>query len=989
MPDLGSRWILHSRPRGGIKLRVRLPLAAIAATCLSVGTVAPLALAQADPDPAPASPTLIDRADELLEEHLVAVLVAGLALTGYLGVLYLRPRWLLKLPSRDIALPWTKWKVPLTLVRPLKYRDRVLDAWVAEHWQTAQAEFLQLDTVKRKTIHIPLPVELDDTTVELGPEHLAPTFKKKPALLLITGEGGAGKTSLACQIARWGLDRHLAKHRLLPVLIETDLDDGTTLLEAVRGQLTALTHQADPLPAELVEKLLHRQRILVIVDHLSEMGATTRNKIAPHLADFPAKALVITSRLKEQDRLGSLPKTTLRPLQIESKRLWLFMSAYLKAKGKQDLFDYEEYSSGGDRLCRMTADKSITALLACLYIDHMIREREGAGGILPDSVPRLMLSYLNQLNSSIEAPNKRDDQEVQRDAQAIAWACVKPTYRPNWIKKKEAVAALAQTGEVDSAKARLAYLETRLQFLQSPDPGTDTRIILDPLAEYLAAAYLVEHHCQQPDPEAAWQDFLNSVDQKLVKANETPEIVRGFLLALRDCCIDDAQNEGIPPGLADQLARKAQIDPEELRQAQETRRIRRLIFDLSEPNLKDRIRAAEELGTYGAAARTAEQNLVGMLENRSQPPQARQAAAETLGKLAIGETALLALLNDPNEEATVRRSAAEALGAMNAGQAQLQSLLYAADQPLTLRQGTARALRLIGGENGAAIPVLVVTLHQGQVTTQVQPIQVWQEPLVDQLTLDLVNIPGGEFLMGSPPDEVGRDIYQSVYPDTVGKDVEAQHRVTVASFAMGQFPVTQAQWRAVAALPRVNREIDPDPSNVKGDNRPVEQVSWHEAVEFCDRLSQHTGRPYRLPSEAEWEYACRAQTTTPFHFGDTLSAELANYDGNYTYGTGAKGQYRQATTAVGQFGVANAFGLFDLHGNVFEWCLDHWHPSYEGATTDGSAWVTDGNEGRRIVRGGSWDFYPGNCRSASRDYLIPDLRYNSYGFRVCCSAPRT
>ena len=417
--------------------KLRLPLAAIAATCLSVGTVTPLAMAQADPDPAPASPTLIERADQLLEEHLVAILVAGLALTGYLGVLYLRPSWLLKLPSSDIALPWTKWKVPLTLVRPLKYRDRVLDAWVEDHWQTAQAEFLRLDTVKRKTIHIPLPVGLDNITVsELSPDHLAPTFKKKPALLLITGEGGAGKTSLACQIARWGLDRHLAKHRLLPVLIETDLDDGITLLEAVRGQLTALTIQADPLPAELVEKLLHRQRILVIVDHLSEMGAPTRQAIAPHLADFPAKALVITSRLQEQDRLGSLPKTTLRPLQIESDRLWPFMSAYLEANDKQDLFDDDEYSSGCDRLRRMTADKSITALLACLYIDHMIRNREGAGGILPDSVPRLMLSYLNQLNRSIEAPNKRDDLAVQRDAKAIAWACVNPLTAPTGSKRR-------------------------------------------------------------------------------------------------------------------------------------------------------------------------------------------------------------------------------------------------------------------------------------------------------------------------------------------------------------------------------------------------------------------------------------------------------------------------------------------------------------------------------------------------------------------------
>ena len=989
MPILGSHWTPCGYFRGEGGFRTRLPLlTAIAATCLNVGTIAPLVVAQAEPDPASSSPTLIDRADQLVEEHLVAILVAGLALTGYLGVLYLRPRWLLKLPSSDIDLPWTKWKVPLTLVRPLKYRDRVLDAWVEDHWHTAQAEFLRLDTVKRKTIHIPLPVGLDDTTVELGPDHLAPTFSKKPALLLITGEGGAGKTSLACQIAYWGLERHLAKHRLLPVLIETDLDDGTTLLEAVRGQLTALAHQADPLPAELVEKLLHRQRILVIVDHLSEMGAPTRQAIAPHLADFPAKALVITSRVEEQDRLGSLPKTILRPLQIESNRLWPFMSAYLEAKGnKQDLFADEEYSTGCDRLRRMTADKSITALLACLYIDHMIREREGAGGILPDSVPRLMLSYLNQLNRAIEAPNKRDDLAVQRDAKAIAWACVQPTYRPNWIKKETAIAVLAQT-DATTALARLEYLEKRLQFLKTPDSGDLTGVFLDPLAEYLAAAYLVDHHSQQENPPAAWQNFFETLDQKLAKANETPEIVRGFLLALRDCCLDDVQNENIPPDLPDQLARKAQIDPEELRQAQEKRRIRRLIFDLSEPDLKDRIRAAEELRNYGAAAHTAKQNLVGMLENRSQPPQVRQTAAETLGKLAIGETALLNLLDDPNHDATVRRSAAEALGMMKAGQEHLLRILYDAGQPLTLRQGAGRALRLIGGEDGAAIPVLVVILHQGQATTQVLPIQVWQEPLGDQLTLDLVNIAGGEFLMGSPPEEAGRDGYEPFYPDTVGKDVEAQHRVMVAPFAMGQFLVTQAQWRAVAVMPKVNRDLDPDPSNFKGDHRPVEQVSWYAAVEFCHRLSQHAGKPYRLPSEAEWEYACRAKTTTPFHFGDTLSTDLANYNGTYTYSDEPQGEYRQTTTDVGKFGVANAFGLFDLHGNVFEWCLDHWHPSYEGAPTDGSAWVTDGDEGRRIARGGPWNYSSRSCRSAYRDTYGPGNGYSVIGFRIVCSPPR-
>ena len=194
----------------------------------------------------------------------------------------------------------------------------------------------------------------------------------------------------------------------------------------------------------------------------------------------------------------------------------------------------------------------------------------------------------------------------------------------------------------------------------------------------------------------------------------------------------------------------------------------------------------------------------------------------------------------------------------------------------------------------------------------------------------------------------------------------------------------------------MNREIDPDPSYFKGDDRPVEQVSWFEAVEFCDRLSHHTGRTYRLPSEAEWEYACRAGTTSPFHFGETITTDLANYRGtdepsfdwSGSYGRGPKGIYREETTPVGSFGIANAFGLYDMHGNVWEWCQDHWHDNYEGAPTDGSAWVDAVAEkgASRVLRGGSWYSYPAFCRSAVHPFNDPGYRFNSYGFRVVCSA---
>jgi formylglycine-generating enzyme required for sulfatase activity len=256
---------------------------------------------------------------------------------------------------------------------------------------------------------------------------------------------------------------------------------------------------------------------------------------------------------------------------------------------------------------------------------------------------------------------------------------------------------------------------------------------------------------------------------------------------------------------------------------------------------------------------------------------------------------------------------------------------------------------------------------------------IFVEDLGNGVILEMAAIPGGTFIMGSPPEELGH------------RDNESpQHQVTVQPFFMGKYQVTQAQWRFVAQLAQVNRELEQDPSNFKGDNRPVEQVSWYDAVEFCDRLSSHTKRQYRLPSEAEWEYACRAGTTTPFHFGETITTDLANYDGNYTYGQGSKGVYREETTAVGSFGVANNFGLYDMHGNVWEWCEDDWHENYIDAPTDGSAWNSQSGSNTKLLRGGSWYFNARYCRSALRARLSRDIRNYLYGFRVVCSgAART
>jgi formylglycine-generating enzyme required for sulfatase activity len=187
----------------------------------------------------------------------------------------------------------------------------------------------------------------------------------------------------------------------------------------------------------------------------------------------------------------------------------------------------------------------------------------------------------------------------------------------------------------------------------------------------------------------------------------------------------------------------------------------------------------------------------------------------------------------------------------------------------------------------------------------------------------------------------------------------------------------------VAALPKDKIDLKSDPSYFKGDNLPVECVSWNDAQEFCARLSRMANKTYRLPTEAEWEYACRGGTTTPFYCGETISTDLANYNGNYTYGQGQKGQYREKTTEVGKF-PANPFGLYNMCGNVWEWCEDGWHENYINAPADGSAWTSPSTE-YMLLRGGSWGGYARGCRSAGRGRGSRDFRLNLCGFRVVSS----
>lgn len=265
--------------------------------------------------------------------------------------------------------------------------------------------------------------------------------------------------------------------------------------------------------------------------------------------------------------------------------------------------------------------------------------------------------------------------------------------------------------------------------------------------------------------------------------------------------------------------------------------------------------------------------------------------------------------------------------------------------------------------------------EKGEVTKEPGQAKLYKEALTPELNLDMVEIPGGVFCLGTPDEE-----------DTEGNE-SPRLVARVAGFFMGRTEVNQAQWKAVAALPKVKIDLAENPSQNKGDTLPVENVSWEEAVEFCARLSRKTGRIYRLPSETEWEYACKAGRITTFGFGATLSSTVENYESNLPYGEEPPVPPRKKPVPVGTL-VPNPFGLNDMHGNVREWCLDEYCKRFTslhavGAPTRNLRKPEDRLQ--HVIRGGSWAVSPNNSRSSGRDHDLQTSKNQLLGFRVVLS----
>ncbi|MEL7243109.1 MAG: formylglycine-generating enzyme family protein [Cyanobacteria bacterium J06573_2] len=306
--------------------------------------------------------------------------------------------------------------------------------------------------------------------------------------------------------------------------------------------------------------------------------------------------------------------------------------------------------------------------------------------------------------------------------------------------------------------------------------------------------------------------------------------------------------------------------------------------------------------------------------------------------------------------------------ALNSEFPQVQAKAYSLLIPLS-EQKVKRALLEFNPHNLKFEPIETVTVNRcGEIIQRQQHLAKYFVEYLGKngIELEMAYIPGGTFMMGLPEDE------------------EKQHQVTIKPFYIGKFAVTQAQWKALAKLPGIKRDLRANCSQFKGDNQPVELVDWGSAAKFCSWLSKIMGKKYRLPSEAEWEYACKAGTTTPFHYGETITSELANYFAHRsTYADEPTGESRAKTTPVGQF-PPNAFGLYDMHGNVLEWCRDTWLHDYRELPTDGSAWIDYENRVNRSMRGGSWKDSSNECRSAYRFNVSRHENSHEFGFRVVC-----
>jgi formylglycine-generating enzyme required for sulfatase activity len=793
------------------------------------------------------------------------------------------------------------------------------------------------------------------------------------------------------------------------------------------------------------------------------------------------------------------------------ERLQAFFLDYLRRKGQGEALSDDDLMPAQAQLKRIVGDKPITVLLAQMFIDDVIANREQ--GLLAGSVPELMLSYVRRLDTPADPALRRragleiNEALVQRALRVVALASHRqgkpgePLFQPLEFSEAQARSALMAEEPAglglsrEQAEALLGYL-IELRLLLQPGAGVGRlRFPLDPLADHLAAAEQFERLEEQAlaEPErgaAVWEAFLAALEPRPQAERER---MRGFLLALRDGALE-AQGKralAMPAAVPDRLAALGFLDAEGERYRLALQRARKWMWELGVPVASERRDAIAKLAAMAVAPEDSERRAArdvasrrlarvlaeALPEHQKERRLEQQESAVVLGLIGseTGIKALVGLASDGAQPPELRRAALEALGLTARDQAEhrrrietfLEEQLRADaldllvegeegwaehDQRLPLLQGASRAMQLaasadlplLGSGPGRLVPMLTLTaLQEGEalrIRTEVVRPAVWRLPLPEwpgkaPQQLELVVVEGGEHTIGSPEKEVGRDVYTRFRQKCEGVNVEAERKLSLKPYALVRHPLSQAQWRAVAALPRQERDLSLSPgtyeakglweSHAQPGGLAVDSVSWHDCQEWLKRLNRWLSERwlalggegeapvFGLPSESQWEVACRAGAATPFHFGDTLDACWANYDGGYIYGRGRKGVYRQRPVAVGFFGLVNRWGLAELHGQLQEWCGDQWHrdpipeaqqlrPGWLGRDRKRKQQLWDGRalvgadpglgqvpqeQAMRLLRGGSWLVDPRIARAALRVGSPPVNLITSVGVRPGCFSP--
>ena len=492
----------------------------------------------------------------IAENKSIIILLSILVLLflTWLLVFRFRPIWLFQI--NELLEPLTSLKLPewlggytipfryALLVGFFHYHPQVLDAWVEKYVETAKERFNNLRTVGERKDFISLPILINGKSKTLNVGELQQFYRGNQSYLLICGEGGSGKTSLACELGKWAINKEKSarlctSHKMLPIIIEQEVEKDK-LVTVIEAHLRGIINEQNLLSSSLVIELLKKRRILVIIDGFSEMKG--KDHLLEGIKSVPLNSVIFTSRFNED--MNNLQTDVIQTKRVYSGEIYNFIEKYFEKLEKGSLFTGVEIHAGCAELLKLAKNNDITALLAKLFADHMIYSKETEGKeFIPKNIPYLMLDYIKTLKySPIEEYPEPPDELLFRDAiQKIAWKCLEQDYRPGQVDLRDVIEFLGNNGG---------------KILKHADKGLNLitiehrklRFSLDPLSEYLAGFYLVDEY---KGDEKLWRNFIDSIDKK----DGSPDSIRGFLQAVHDCCSTDTATK-VPKFVIEELNKK-------------------------------------------------------------------------------------------------------------------------------------------------------------------------------------------------------------------------------------------------------------------------------------------------------------------------------------------------------------------------------------------------------------------------------------------------